>query len=106
MPEAPLPLNQPQKDIAPKIAEVPRKAQAQIETKEKCRLECIDWLAGIMSNPDMVPRSKDDLLAEAKSKWPNKLSKRAFLKARDDAIAKTGALIWKAPGPKPNSSHS
>jgi hypothetical protein len=60
----------------------------------------------MMSDPDVVPRSIDDLWAEAQDKWPNKLSKRAFLKARDDAIAETKAWAWKAPGPKPKSPHS
>ncbi|SHH41119.1 hypothetical protein [Bradyrhizobium erythrophlei] len=103
LPETP---NQPQNDIAPKVAEIPRKAQAQIQTKEKCRLDCVAWLEGMMSNPEIVPRSRDDLWAEAKSKWPNKLSNRAFLKARDDAIANKRAWAWKAPGPKPKSPQS
>jgi hypothetical protein len=106
LPDAPLPLNRPQNDGAPKITEVPRRAQAQIQTKEKCRLECVAWLEGMMSDPEIVPRSRDDLWAEAKSKWPNKLSKRAFPKARDDAIANKGAWAWKAPGPKPKSPQS
>src|SRR5260370_37966027 len=69
LPDAPLPPNRPQHDIAPKITEVPRKAQAQIETKEKCRLECVAWLDDMMSDSKIVPRSKDDLWAEAKAEW-------------------------------------
>ena len=106
LPDAPLLPNQPQHYPAPKIAEVPPRAKAQIQTKEKCRLECIAWLKSMMSDPDVVPRSIDALWAEAQDKWQNKLSKRAFLKARDDAIAKTKAWAWKAPGPKPKSPHS
>jgi hypothetical protein len=106
LPDAPLLPNQPQHYPAPKIAEVPPRAKAQIQTKEKCRLECIAWLKSMMSDPDVVPRSIDALWAEAQDKWQNKLSKRAFLKARDDAIAETEAWAWKAPGPKPKSPHS
>ena len=106
LPDGPLTSNQPQNDFAPKVAEVLRKAQAQIETKEKCRLECVAWLEGMMSDPQIVPRSRDDLWAEAKSRWPNKLSKRAFLKARDDALANKRAWAWKLPGPKPKSPQS
>ncbi len=106
LPDAPLLPNHPQNDGAPKIAEVPRKAQAQIQTKEKCRLECVAWLEDMMSNPEILPRSKDDLQTEAKSKWPNKLSERAFLRAREDAIANKRAWAWKAPGPKPKSPQS
>jgi len=106
LPDASLSPNQSQNGPPPKIVEVPRKAKAQIPTKEKCRVDCVAWLKGMMSNPDIVPRSIDDLWAEAQLKWPNKLSKRAFLKARDDAIANKQAWAWKAPGPKPKSPHS
>jgi hypothetical protein len=106
LPDAPSPSNQPQNDIAPKIAEIPRKAQAQIQTKEKCRLECLAWLEDMMSDPKIVPRSRDDLWAEAKARWPNKLSERAFLKVRDDARANKRAWAWKLPGPKPKSPRS
>jgi hypothetical protein len=106
LPDAALPANQPQNGAPSKIAEIRSKAKAQIPTKEKCRVECVAWLEGMMSNPEIVPRSKHDLWAEAQLKWPNKLAYRAFLKARDDAIANKEAWAWKAPGPKPKSPHS
>ncbi len=106
LPDAALPSNQPHNGTTPKAAEIPPQARTQIQTKEKCRLECVAWLEGMMSNPEIVPRSIDDLWAEAQLKWPNKLSNRAFLKARDDAIANKQAWAWKAPGPKPKSPHS
>lgn len=106
LPDAPLLPNQPQSSPTPKVADLPSKAKAQIQTKEKSRVECIAWLKSMMSDPDVVPRSIDDLWAEAQHKWPNKLNKRAFLKAREDAIAETKAWAWKAPGPKPKSPHS
>jgi hypothetical protein len=104
--DAALPTNQPQNGLSPKIMEVPRKANAQIQTKEKSRLECLDWLKRPMSDPEGVLRSKDDLWAEAQLKWPKKLSERAFLKARDDAIVDTKAWAWRAAGPKRKSPHS
>jgi len=106
LPDAPLLPNQPQSSPAPKVADVPSKAKAQIQTKEKSRVECIAWLKSMMSDPDVMRRSIDDLWAEAQDKWPNKLSQRAFLKARDDAIAVTKAWAWKAPGPKSKSPQS
>jgi hypothetical protein len=106
LPETPMPANQPQAVIPPKVAEPLRKAQTQIVTKEKCRLECIAWLEGMMSNQEIVARSRDDLWTEAQSKWPNKLSQRDFLKARDTAITNKRAWNWKAPGPKRKSPHS
>ena len=106
LPDARLLPNQPQSNPAPKVADVRSKAKAQIQTKEKSRVECFTWLKSMMSDANVVPRSIDDLWAEAQDKWPNKLSKRAFLKARDDAIANKQAWAWKAPGPKPKSPHS
>jgi hypothetical protein len=73
LPDAALPANQPQNGAPSKIAEIPSKARAQTQTKEKSRVECVAWLEGMMSNPEIVPRSIDDLWAEAQLKWPNKL---------------------------------
>jgi hypothetical protein len=84
---------------APKVME-------QIRTKEKSRLECVAWLEDMMSDKQIGPRSKEDLWVEAQSKWPKKLAKRAFLKARDSAIANKDALDWSVPGRKPKSPHS
>jgi len=106
LPEAPPPTYQPQNVSASRVLEAASKAKAQIQTKEKCRLECVAWLEEIMSDTEIVPRSRDDLWDEAQRKWPKKLSERAFLKAREDAITKTEALAWKAPGRRPKSPHS
>jgi hypothetical protein len=106
LPETRLPANQPQAVITAKVVEPPRKAKMQIVTKEKCRLDCIAWLEHMMSDPEVIPRSRDDLWTEAQSKWPNKLSQRDFLKARDAAIASKEAWNWKAPGRRPKSPHS
>jgi hypothetical protein len=106
LPDVQLTANQPQNVTGSKAADVPHKARELIQTKDKCRVDCLAWLVGMMSDPRIVPRSREDLWAEAQLKWPNKLSKRAFLKARDDAIASTSALAWKLPGRKPKSSQS
>jgi hypothetical protein len=106
LPDVQLTANQSQNAIASKAADVPHKARELIQTKENCRVECLAWLVGMMSDPKIVPRSREDLWAEAKLKWLKKLSKRAFLKARDDAIASTNALAWKLPGRKRKSSQS
>jgi hypothetical protein len=105
LPEAQLTANQSQNATASKAAET-HKARELIQTKENLRVECLAWLEGMMSDPRVVPRSREDLWAEAKLRWLKKVSKRAFLKARDDAIANTNALAWKLPGRKPKSSQS
>jgi hypothetical protein len=104
LPDVQLTANQSQNATTSKAANVPHKSREFVQTMHNCRVECRAWLEGMMSNPRIVPR--EDLWAEAKLKWPKKLSKRAFLKARDDAIANTNALAWKLPGRKPKSSQS
>jgi hypothetical protein len=106
LPDALLPSNQPQAVSASKVAAVSSKAKAQIETKANCLDDCLTWLEGMMSNPEIVPRSIKDLWAEVRLKWPGKVAKRAFLKAREEAITKTKAWAWQVPGPKPKSPHS
>jgi hypothetical protein len=105
LPEGPQSANQAPNGSIRQIAEVAPKVKAQIQTKEKCYFECVDWLEGMMSDPEIVPRSRDDIWAEAQLKWPRKLSERAFLKARDNAIVNKKALAWKAPGRRPKSPH-
>jgi hypothetical protein len=98
--------NQPPNGPTQTVAKLAPKVRAQIQTKEKSRLECVAWLEAMMSDKKIVPRSKEDLWAKAQLKWPKKLAQRAFLRARDDAIANKEAWDWKAPGPKPKSPHS
>jgi hypothetical protein len=102
MPEALLPSNQPQNVTT----RPPRKPRELIQNKDNPLKECRAWLETMMSDPETVPRSINGLWAEAQSKWPKKFTKRAFLKARDYVIIKIEAWAWKAPGPKPKSSHS
>jgi hypothetical protein len=99
LPNVPLPSNGP----SSRISKIPRD---QIQTKEKPLKECLAWLEAMMSNAEILPRSRDDLWAEAQLKWPKKFTERAFRKTREYAIIKTEAWAWKAPGPKPKSSHS
>jgi hypothetical protein len=106
MPDVQPTANQSQNATTSKAADVPHKARELIQTMHNCLVDCIAWLEGMMSDPRVDPRSREDLWAEAQLKWPNKLSHRAFLKARDDAIANTNALAWKLPGRKKKSPQS
>jgi hypothetical protein len=108
LPDVPLPANQPQNGIASNGADVPRKAKAQIETKENCRLECLAWLEDIMrASPNIRKFSRDELLAQAREKWANKLSERKFDEARIEAIKNAGASAWSEAGrPRRKSPHS
>jgi|SRR6476660_101052 hypothetical protein len=108
LPDVPLPANQSQNETASKVAVVPRKAKAQIQTKENCRLQCLAWLEGIMrASPTIRKFSRDELLAQAQEKWPKKLSERKFDEARIEAIKNTGASAWSEAGrPRRKSPHS
>lgn len=108
LPDALLPSNQPQNGTASKVADVPRKAKAQIQTKENCRLQCLAWLEDIMrASPTIRKFSRDELLAQAQEKWPKKLSERKFDEARIEAIKNTGASAWSEAGrPRRKSPHS
>jgi len=89
--DAPPPVNQSQNGEATKVT----KARAQVQTKEKCRLECLAWLEAMMrASRDIPSFSRDELWDEAKKKWPQKLSRRKFIEARTEAIKKTGAWAW------------
>ena len=98
--------NQPPNRSTQIITPLTPMVRKQIQTKGKSFIECVAWLEAMMSDTKIASRSKDDLWAEAKSKWPNKLSERAFLETRKEAISSTGADAWEAPGRKPKSSHS
>jgi hypothetical protein len=99
--------NQSQNSDAPKVVETVRETLPQIQTKEKCRLECVTWLKDtIQANPtEKIP--KEELWGLAQRKWPRKLSRRAFETARTEAINETRALAWTEAGrPKRKSPHS
>jgi hypothetical protein len=107
LPDAPLPPNQPQNDTAPKVTEITRKAKAQVQTKEKCRLECVVWLTEIMSaSREYRTQSKKKLWAKAQRKWPKKFGWRAFETAWADAVIEAAAPAWSAAGRPRKSSHS
>jgi hypothetical protein len=102
----PMAANEQQNGVASKVVESRSKAKAQIQTIEKCRIECVAWLEDMMkANPDLGKFSKKELWTQVELKWPDKVSWRAFEAARTEAINKTGALAWKEPGPKPKSLH-
>jgi hypothetical protein len=108
LPDVPLPSNQLHNGTASKVADVPRKARAQIEIKEKCRVECLAWLEGIMrASPKIRKFSRGELWVQAQRKWPKKLSERKFDEARIEAIKNTGASAWSEAGsPRRKSPHS
>lgn len=107
LPDAPLPPNQPHNGTAPKAAEIPRQAKAQVQTKENCRLECVAWLTEIMSaSREYRTQSKKKLWAEAEQKWPTKFGWRAFETAWADAVIKAKAPAWSAAGRPRKSPHS
>jgi len=107
LPDAPLPANQSQNGIASKVADVPRKAKAQVQTKENCRLECVVWLTEIMSaSREYRTESKKKLWAKAQRKWPKKFGWRAFETAWADAVIESKAPAWSAAGRPRKSSHS
>jgi hypothetical protein len=106
LPSAPILANQTQNGAAPKAVESVRQARAQIQTKEKCRLECVIWLSDIMRANPIGKIPKEELWGQALQKWPKKLSRRAFEAARTEAINVTKALAWAEAGrPKRKSSH-
>ena len=49
LPEGPMPANQAPNSLTENRRGA-AKAKGQIQTKEKCRLECFAWLKGMMSN--------------------------------------------------------
>jgi hypothetical protein len=99
MPEALLPSNQSQNNPTPKIAETARKAQAQIQTKQRSYIECVSWLESIMRvSPEIRTEAKRRLRAQAQSKWPKKFGFRAFEAAWTEAVAKAEAPVWSTAG--------
>jgi hypothetical protein len=107
LPSAASSADQPQSGAAPKVVETVREATPQIQTKEKCRLECVTWLRDTIRADPMGKIPKEELWGRAQGKWPEKLSRRAFEAARTEAINETRALAWKEAGrPKRKSPHS
>jgi hypothetical protein len=107
MPEATPPTNQPQNGMGPKIMEVPRKANAQIQTKQKSYVECVVWLEGLMkASPKIRTESKNRLWAKAQSEWLKKFGFRAFEAAWTEAAAKAETPAWSAAGRPRKSPHS
>ncbi len=91
---------------APKLPEIRRKGEAQIQTKEKCRIECVGWLENIMrASPEIRTASKSQLWAKAQSKWPKKFGLRAFEAAWTEAVAKAETPAWRAAGRPRKSPH-
>ncbi len=107
VPDAVAPTNQPQNGLSPKIMEAPRKANAQIQTKQKSYVECVGWLVGLMkASPKIRTEPKSRLWAKAQLKWPKKFGLRAFEAAWTEAAAKAETPAWSAAGRPRKSPHS
>ena len=79
------------------------KTRKQIETKDKARRECLDWLVSMTSDQNCLPMSNPALWDMAKAKWPGKIGKRQVSRCRDEALAKLPdkeRALWTRPGPK------
>lgn len=89
----------------------PSRSIKRVVTKITSRNACRDWLCALMSkSTDKKTRSKSAYWTDARSKWPDTLSERAFEKAWSDAVDVTGAIAWSAAGrirnsPQTKSSH-
>lgn len=83
--------------------EEPSKARKQIQTKQTSRRQCEAWLGALMSDPQVKPRTNEQLWAEAKSKWPGSLSEREFARCRAAALGSLNEeqrYLWGRPGPR------
>ncbi|MBR0931711.1 hypothetical protein JQ561_34305 [Bradyrhizobium diazoefficiens] len=89
--------------VAEPKSDEPTKARKQIQTKEKSRRECVDWLSAMMSDRTIKPMSNDQLWSEAESKWPGTLSAREFVRCRANALSSLSEeqrYLWERPGPR------
>jgi hypothetical protein len=83
------------------------KARKQIQTKDRSRRGCMEWLKLEMSNPNVAPRTRVELWAEAQKKWPGTLAWRTFDECRRAVLTITTEeqrYKWSRPGPKRNRS--
>lgn len=79
------------------------KAAKQIQTKDKSRRECRQWLSGLMSDSNIEPLTKEQIWKIAKTKWPDSLSEREFVRCRDGVLCDLSdeqRYLWKRPGPR------
>jgi hypothetical protein len=69
--------------------------------------QCQEWIEGLIrKSPHARAATVDALWIDALGRWPGKLSKRAFLRARERAIEVCGASGWKAAGRTRKSSQA
>lgn len=93
----------PQPSVGEANADKPTKARKQIQTKDKSRRQCLDWLFAMMSDPTIEPMTNDQLWNEAEAKWPETLSKREFARCRAHALGSVSEeqrYLWERPGPR------
>lgn len=97
----------PQPSVEESEADRPTKARKQIQTKDKSRRQCVDWLFAMMSDPTIEPMTNEQLWNEAKPKWPESLSKREFTRCRAralDLLSEEQRYLWERPGPRRKQS--
>lgn len=85
----------------------PTRARKQIQTKEKSRRQCLDWLFALMSDLTIEPMTNDQLWNEAETRWLETLSKREFARCRARALSSVSEeqrYLWERPGPRRKQS--
>ncbi|UWU69456.1 hypothetical protein [Bradyrhizobium sp. NC92] len=105
VPEEPVVIPQP--SVGESEAAKPTKARKQIQTKDKSRRQCVDWLFAMMSDPTIEPMTNEQLWNEAIPKWPESLSKREFTRCRAralDRLSEEQRYLWERPGPRRRQS--
>lgn len=82
------------------------KSIQNVQTKMSSRTACRKWLVGIMNSSRTNKLGvREDYWLQASSKWPNSLSKRAFLAVWTEAAVETEAYVWSAGGAPKKPPH-
>jgi hypothetical protein len=82
-----------------------RRPEGRTDTVTTSYRGCVTWLAGLMrESPNVRKATIDELWRKARRQWPNTLSHRSFIAARNEAIRTSGASAWAAAGRSKKSS--
>ena len=83
--------------IEPKV--VQKRSVVTAEARKASYEACVAWLAAIMTaSPTERTESKASLWGPAQEKWPATVSSRRYQMAWIEAVNKSGAIAWGAPG--------
>lgn len=78
----------------------------RVETTGASLKACTQWLVEMMrASSNKRTYTKKFLWEKAQEKWPDTLSERKFIEARDAAIRITGATAWRTAGVSKKSLH-